>query len=374
MVLEELLRAWESEELQLVLLAPEDSRMHSVAKAVGFEWHKLPIRRNGNYMRDILKAVKTAVAGIEKCDKVVGWTIRTYPAVEWLAAKWQVPSMGVLHDNPFPKKILGPVLWDLRGLDFRNMSAWADMLWCSGEFVFRMGWQWQWAHRVANRFSMLICVSEAVRKDCIRKGYECEMTVIRNGLADIPVPERAPSERLRIGFLGMSMPGAKGFPIVEKWIKELGDKAEWKLYGNASARSLRRVERLKAYADVECCGQCPREEIFENIDILVHATPGFDSLPTVLIEAARAGIPCVASSNGGAWEIVREDASGFVFNPAHPDEGLVALKKLDHADLRSRMGNDARKHFEDNFRVGRMVRNYRGSFLSSLRVNAWIEN
>lgn len=379
-MLEELLRAWDVPELKLVLLAPASSRIHRVAIERDFEWHDLPVKKDGLHMLDNLRAVKAACRTIPQCDRVHAWIIRVFPAAEWLGRKWEAPVSGTLHDNPFARKIHGPVLWDMRGMNLRSFRDWREMVWCTQELVLRTWWRWQWAHRAANWFEKLVCVSEAVHQECIRKGYKCPMTVIRNGLADISIPERVPSDKVRIGFLGMSRPASKGFSLVEQWICQLQEDVVWKLYGKASRRTLSRLENM----NVSFCheehkkndpnaynltpntlfrGHQTCETIFSEIDILVHPSTTFDSLPTALIEAARARIPCVSSSIGGAEEIVEEGSSGFLFDSEISGEGLEKLKRLFDPQLRDQMGCSARQIFEEHFRVDRSVEEYRQVFI-----------
>ena len=98
---------------------------------------------------------------------------------------------------------------------------------------------------------------------------------------------------------------------------------------------------------------------FSHIDILAHASHGFDSLPTVLIEAARAGIPCIACRNGGAGEIVIDGETGFLFPPTNPELGLKKLTELiTDSRLRERQAAAARDRFLSAFSVRRMVREY----------------
>ncbi|VGO18254.1 N-acetyl-alpha-D-glucosaminyl L-malate synthase [Pontiella sulfatireligans] len=341
-----------------MLLAPEGSRPHDAAKESDIEWHDLSIKKNGLHMLDNLRAVKAACESIPKCDVVLSWTIRTFPASEWLGRQWTVPCAGVLHDNPFPRKMHGPVLWNPRGMDFKRLCSWKEMLWHSQEYVLRTWWRWQWAHRVANRFSKLVCVSEAVRQECIRNGYRCPMTVIRNGLVDIPVGDGIQDGKLRIGFLGMEHPHRKGFSVVEQWISRLTGDVVWKLYGGASKSTVRRIEKLKKQYSIEYRGFQDRTAIFKEIDVLMHASTLFDPLPTVLIEAARAGIPCVASSQGGASEIVEEEVSGSIFDLDETDVGLEKLNALFDCGRRERMGRNARNLFGERFRVERMAQEY----------------
>jgi glycosyltransferase involved in cell wall biosynthesis len=236
------------------------------------------------------------------------------------------------------------------------------MLWSSREYILHTWWRWNWAHRAANQFSRLICVSEAVQRECEKKGYQCPLSVIRNGLADLPVQGRAPDAKLRIGFLGAGQPQRKGFSIVEQWIRQLQGNVIWKLYGGASEKTLALIGRLQEVAPVEYRGFQKRDAIFSEIDVLVHASNLFDPLPTVLIEAARAGLPCIASSNGGAAEIVEAGGSGFIFDPKDPADGLEKLRRLLDPQLRAAMGQAAREIFDKKFRVERMVREYEEFF------------
>lgn len=369
-VLEELLQAWDAADLQLVLLAPEGSRIHRIAIQRSFKWYNLPVKKTGLYLRDNLRAVKAIRKDVSKCDRVHAWTIRVFPAAEWLSRQWNVPVSGTLHDNPFPRKIHGPVLWDMRGMNFLSLRDWREMVWCTQELVLRTWWRWQWAHRAANHFSKMICVSEAVRQECIQKGYKCPLMVVPNGLANIPVPERTPSDKVRIGFLGMEYPQRKGFSVIEQWIPVIGDQVIWKLYGKASKSTIKRIgnrgrksEGGGQRGEIEYRGFLNRETIFREIDVLVHTSTLFDPLPTVLIEAARAGIPCIASSNGGAAEIVEDGVSGFIFDPSNPEEGLKKLKKLLDPALREKTGCNARQIFEQRFRAGKMTGQYRQIFV-----------
>lgn len=117
--------------------------------------------------------------------------------------------------------------------------------------------------------------------------------------------------------------------------------------------------RTHATPLIDYRGRQSRETIFSEIDILVHPSTTFDSLPTALIEAARAGIPCIASSLGGASEIVKEENSGFLFDSENPVEGLEKLKRLIDLSLREQMGESARRVFEEQFHVERMAEEYR---------------
>ena len=64
-------------------------------------------------------------------------------------------------------------------------------------------------------------------------------------------------------------------------------------------------------------------------DVLAHPSLLADSLPTAILEALGAGVPVVASSAGGAAEILAGDSGGILFSPgdaaalAHALDGLL---------------------------------------------------
>ena len=101
--------------------------------------------------------------------------------------------------------------------------------------------------------------------------------------------------------------------------------------------------------------------------MVVHCSTAFDPFPTVLLEAAQAGVPVVASALGGAGEIVEHGETGFVFDPAAPDVGLAYLRQLvADSDLRTRLGAAARQRHERCLRVERMVKGYAGFWKAAL--------
>jgi glycosyltransferase involved in cell wall biosynthesis len=154
----------------------------------------------------------------------------------------------------------------------------------------------------------------------------------------------------------------KGFDVIQAWIEALQHHpVEWMLYGTVNPTLAGPAAQLQAHfgKQVQLLGRRPVDEIFGEIDILAHASHGFDSLPTVLIEAARAGIPCSACGNGGAGEIVIDGETGFLFPPTDPGLGLKKLRELiTDNSLYERQAAAARSRFVAAFNVSRMVRAY----------------
>ena len=335
-VLCELLRGWSSQTLELVVMAPEGSGVYETARSLNFEVEVFEAGRDA-LLPNLLAARKIRKV-CQQLDVIHAWTARGFELVACMRTSSQQVLTGTLHDDP---------LASFHGGVRRTIMRLA-----------------------AGRLDALGCVSSAVRDACHSAGYSCALEVLWNGLNELPPGSNNQSQGMtmsnessvRIIFLGMYSQ-MKGFTTVLRWIHDLGEGEEnivWNLYGSVCRELEPAVANLdKGPYRVVIHGRVAPIQIFSDADILIHASEEFDSLPTVLIEAMRSGIPVVASSLGGAREIVEEGKTGYLFDPAHPDEGLSKLKELiGDPSLRQTMGLHARRVFEEKFQVSSMVERY----------------
>jgi len=327
-VLVELMRAWVASETrdELFIVAPERTRVLRIARELDLPHAAFVAGRDGlvaNYC-----GLRRVAGQFDDADIIHAWTARAFEFGCRFRPRSLTRVAGTLHDHP------------------------------KADFHGRM--RQRLIRYYANRMQGLACVSEAVHQACDADGYRCPMTVIHNGLEDGACTQPS-SGQVRIGFLGMYATW-KGFAVVQQWISGLVDEdVVWHLYGDIHPAHREGVDALlhASPARIVLRGHQDTATIFREIDILAHASTGFDPLPTVLIEAARAGLPAVASSLGGSPEIVRHGDTGFVFSPAHPDTGRDHLCALvQDVGLRQQMGSAARRHYEAGFRVDRMIEGY----------------
>ena len=92
-----------------------------------------------------------------------------------------------------------------------------------------------------------------------------------------------------------------------------------------------------------------REELMPQMDVLCHPTRS-DMSAYVVVEAAAAGLPCVASAVGGIPDLVDDGRTGFLLAPDDDDGFVAALEAL--AGSRERldeMGRAARDLAESRF-------------------------
>lgn len=82
----------------------------------------------------------------------------------------------------------------------------------------------------------------------------------------------------------------------------------------------------------------------------------YEMCPVSILEAMRAGLPIVASDVGGASETIQDGESGLLVPSGSVDRLAAALTLLvDHAGLRTRLGNAARMRFEQRYLFDQQV-------------------
>ena len=98
--------------------------------------------------------------------------------------------------------------------------------------------------------------------------------------------------------------------------------------------------------------------MYGAFDLVAQASRS-EGLPNVLLEAAAAGRPIVATAAGGSGEIVIDGETGLLV----PTEDVAALtaalrRALDDPELRQRLGAAARIHVDATFGMARYVREF----------------
>lgn len=311
-----------------IVLSPEGSDISRAASESGCP--VLPWRATrdsfGQNLGAFLRARRELPAGIRL---VHAWTARAFEWAILLARRRGAGIMGTLHDHP-------------RALFHR--------------FGRRL-----LIRRCAIQLRPMVCVSEALLATCARLGVGRSLLVIRNGLPAVPPATARADGPLRIGFTGMHA-AWKGFATIAAWVNRRPTvPLEWHFFGDPSPdlRDGLSALRRAAGASLIAHGRMRPEDIFEQIDVLAHPSVFFDPLPTALIEAARAGIPAVATDVGGSREIVAHGTTGFLFPTSDPDVGFARLQQLaSDVALRRRMAEDARRRFDHEFGIGRMADSY----------------
>jgi glycosyltransferase involved in cell wall biosynthesis len=115
-----------------------------------------------------------------------------------------------------------------------------------------------------------------------------------------------------------------------------------------------------------------REDIVELMnasDALVLSSV-VEGLPMVLIEAAAAGLPCVATDVGGVREVVLDGETGFVVRIQDPVALAAAMKRLAELppEARARMAESARAHALAQFDIRTVATQWEQLYLDRLEA------
>jgi glycosyltransferase involved in cell wall biosynthesis len=225
-----------------------------------------------------------------------------------------------------------------------------------------------WLMLLAARFNSyhgIIAVSEAVRQRFAETAHLplTRIETIYNGI-DVELfntrAQRA-SKRQELGWEADSpviimvavLRDGKGHEVLFEAIPRLTTAVpgvKIKLVGDGELEDRLRQQAASYAETVEFMGQ--RSDVAELLgasDVLVLPSY-FEALPTVLIEAGAASLPAVATSVGGAPEIINDGTTGYLVQPGDPsalaDRLIAVLSDRERAEA---LGKAARQKVSAQF-------------------------
>ncbi len=160
-----------------------------------------------------------------------------------------------------------------------------------------------------------------------------------------------------VTMVGRFVPQKDHSTVVRAFVG-LSDRAKLWLIGDGNTRP-------EIQAQVVELGLAGRVQFWGNrsdVNTLLAASHVFvlashyEGLPTVLLEAMRAGLPVVVTDAGGVRDCVISGNTGFVVPQKDPMSMRAALAKLvEQPQLRALLGAAGRKLFESHFSTEQMV-------------------
>jgi GT2 family glycosyltransferase/glycosyltransferase involved in cell wall biosynthesis len=144
--------------------------------------------------------------------------------------------------------------------------------------------------------------------------------------------QRAPSDRLRVGFAGGFLP-TKGPEVLLDAIDLLTPGSVYvDLLGSAGAyhgddRFAESLASRLGHPAIRRLGPVPHERmpaVFDDLDVLVVPSIWIENAPFIIREAFAAGVPVITSDLGGMAEMVRDGIDGRLF-PAGDAHALAAI-------------------------------------------------
>jgi glycosyltransferase involved in cell wall biosynthesis len=205
---------------------------------------------------------------------------------------------------------------------------------------------WQAYRRVLERSDALVCVSDATRRQF---GDAARARVIPDGVAVVATAgggDRGAARAaigLREGDFACLVAGRvsdwKGQELLVCALAQPqlgGERAVGLIAGDAWPGQERQVEQLEELAQSLGVGESVRmlgfrddiARLYAAADVVVVPSTRPDPLPNSALEAAAAGACVVAADHGGLPEIVRDAATGRLFEPGNAGALAALLAEL----------------------------------------------
>jgi glycosyltransferase involved in cell wall biosynthesis len=242
--------------------------------------------------------------------------------------------------------------------------------------IYEGGLLWMWAYRLSNRWvDGMTIVSQAAADRFIGERIVPRelLRVVPNGVAldrfcDLPSDARTALRRsmevddcfvwIAVGRFEI----AKDYPTMLRAFAEVvkqQPRAVLLLIGRGSLQPETEalVRELGLERSVRFLG------VRHDVPELMSAADGYlmssawEGMPMVLLEAAAAGLPIVATRVGGNNEVVRDGETGFLVSPRDPKALAQAALRLmgSGENERQAMGRQAREHVRAHYALERVA-------------------
>ena len=226
-------------------------------------------------------------------------------------------------------------------------------------------------HRLAVRSSdAVVCISEAVRAHVQKDVPAAKLLVIPNGIRPATFSDESPEslraalnlplDSLLIGTLGR-ISAWKGQTVLAEaaaLIRESGRNAHFLVMGGVFDGDMRplialenviREHHLESTFSIRDFRPDARD-LLRALDLFVLPSVLPEPFGLVVTEAMAAGLPVVATDQGGPREIVVNRETGLLVPPSDPQALAEALGYLlDHPAIRQQYGEAGRKRLLEHF-------------------------
>ena len=174
-------------------------------------------------------------------------------------------------------------------------------------------------------------------------------------LSDIFLPRfNSSSNRHRICFIGRISPEKNPMGLLEA---TYGLDVELVMIGDGPLSEKLRAKAKDTGVNLCLMGNLPHHELaryLNEADIFVLPSP-HEGHPKTLLEAMACGRPVIGTNVPGIREIIRHRETGYLCGTSPEEIRLAIQDVLADADLRDRMGRNAREFVVENFALERMV-------------------
>jgi len=178
-------------------------------------------------------------------------------------------------------------------------------------------------NQLVENVDVFLSPSNTVAERVIEWGIpRSQVRISRYGIDTAPfersIPTARPDARVTFGYVGTLAPH-KGVHVLMEALRLLPPRScRLKVYGSDGHHKEygRLLHELAEGLEVEFCGLMDRlriGEAFASIDCLVMPSLWLENSPVVIQEAFAAGVPVIASGQGGMAELIDDGRSGRLF-------------------------------------------------------------
>ena len=223
--------------------------------------------------------------------------------------------------------------------------------------------------------TQIFTVSNATKEELLlnHKLNEEKVFVFHNSLLDPHLGNKEMTERKTELICVGRMEAVKGHDLLIKALSYVKDaiphiKVKFVGSGDLEEPLKKMASDLNLDSNIEFLGNIPHDQVlWEIADSKILVLPSrFEGLPYVIIEALSVGTPVIAANVGGIPEIF-EDGNEGILVPAEDINSLAASisQLLTNQDCLTSMSKLARKRFENNFLMEKLIKTQTG-FLGKL--------
>jgi glycosyltransferase involved in cell wall biosynthesis len=112
-------------------------------------------------------------------------------------------------------------------------------------------------------------------------------------------------------------------------------------------------DRIRNNTDIEYIGFIQHSDILKILKrtyAIILPSMWYETFGLVIMEAYAAGIPAIVSDIGAIADIVKDGKTGLLFEAGNKEDLAKKVRCIrEHADVRNRMGKNARKEFEEKY-------------------------
>lgn len=224
------------------------------------------------------------------------------------------------------------------------------------------GLEWRLIKKVMERSTSVITIDQATLLAVQQFAPGVNVCLIPNcvNMAELPQPGQGAGDQKTALFLGWVVPTKGVGELVEAWQKTR--PAGWKLDIIGPVDEAYKASLVSSQSDdrIEFLGQLPHKESMQrmaqcDLFILPSYTEGF---PNVVVEAMALGRPIIATTVGAIPEMLEGDAGILI----ESKNSKVLAEAISHAtgdaDLRHRLGAQARKKAMGNYTIDVVFETY----------------